>query len=341
MSTTVIRTHRGRLRRRSALVLTGLFALTFGLFAIAMTAGSFVVSLPDVTASVLHLVDNPPIDFIVRGIRLPRAATAVLAGLALGVSGAIFQRLLNNPLASPDFVGISSGAGLAAVLSIMFFSGGLGTPVWALIGGTVSALLVYLLAWRDGITGYRFILIGIGVAEFMTAITGYLLSRAEINDARAAMTWLVGSVGQAGGAEIAALAVTVAVLVPAATILERPLRTVELGDATARGLGLRVEPTRLALIGIALVLVAVATAATGPLAFVALLAGPIARRLLGPAHGSVPGAALVGGVIVLGADLICQHLLPTDLPTGVITGAVGAPYLIWLLATVNRKGGGG
>jgi len=202
-------------------------------------------------------------------------------------------------------------------------------------------VLVYLLAWRDGISGYRFILIGIGVSELMLSIVGYIVAKAEINEAREAMTWLVGSVGQAGTGELRALLVAVAVLVPVALLLDRSLRTLELGDDTARALGARVETARLALLGVAIVLVAFATAAAGPIMFVALMAGPIAVRLLGPASGGILAAGLVGAVIVLSADLAAEHALPVSLPTGVLTGVIGAPYLIWLLVTTNREGRGG
>ena len=175
----------------------------------------------------------------------------------------------------------------------------------------------------------------------MLSIVGYLLAKADIYDAREAMTWLVGSVGQAGAGELTALIVAVAVLLPVALLLDRPLRTLELGDDAAEALGARVEASRLALIAVSVVLIAFATAAAGPLMFVALIAGPVARRLLGPASGGILAAALVGATIVLTSELVAVHVLPIALPTGVVTGAIGAPYLIWLLATTNREGQGG
>jgi iron complex transport system permease protein len=155
------------------------------------------------------------------------------------------------------------------------------------------------------------------------------------------MTWLVGSVGHAGPAQLQALWVAVVLLVPLALVLDRPLRALELGDDAARMLGVRVELCRLGLIAVAITLIAFATAAAGPIMFVALIAGPIAMRLLGPASGGILAAALVGAVIVLAADLVAEHLLPAALPTGVVTGAIGAPYLMWLLVTANREGRGG
>jgi iron complex transport system permease protein len=338
----LVRAHRARHRRRAVVVTGALAVLAFALFVVTMMIGSYNLSAWEVIASTFHLKDDAAVDFIVRDLRLPVAVAALAVGLALGASGAIFQKLLANPLASPDFVGISSGASLFAVMSIVVFQA---SSTWisgsALLGALLSSAIIYLLAWRDGISGYRFILIGIGVSQFMLSIAAYVISRADISDAREAMTWLVGSVGQAGPGELRTLLVTLVVLLPAALLLDRPLRALELGDDAAKALGARVELARLGLITVSIVLVAFATAVAGPIMFVALVAGPIARRLLGPAPGGLAAAAFAGAVIVLGADLVTQHLLPIALPTGVITGAVGAPYLIWLLITVNREGRGG
>jgi iron complex transport system permease protein len=332
---------RRRLRVRTLLVTTLLAAVVVALFFLTLAIGSYRVPLLDVAGSALHLQQNPAVDFVVNGLRMPTALTALLAGFALGISGTVFQQLLGNPLASPDFVGVSSGAGLAAVAAITIFHiGGAEISLLAFAGAILSALLIYLLAWKDGITGYRFILIGIGVSAFFTALTGWVLSRSEIVEARAAMTWLTGSVGQAGNGEIRVLAATVVLASPVAVLLHRQLRVVALGDDAARALGARVEAIRLGLIGLSIVLVAVATAAAGPIMFVALVAGPIASRLLGPAPGLI-AAGFAGAMVLLSADLIGQHLLSVAVPTGVVTGAVGAPYLVWLLATANRRGVGG
>lgn len=337
-----VRTLRERRRGRAVGVCLGLAAIAFALFVLTMMVGSYFVSALDVITSVTHLSDRPAIDFIVRDLRLPRALAAVSVGLALGVSGTIFQQLLANPLASPDFIGISSGASLAAVSGIVVFhAGGLSVSMLALVGALLSALLIYLIAWRDGVSGYRLILVGIGVSQFMLALVTYLIARAELYDARAAMRWLIGSIGQSGNLELWILLVALVVLLPVALLLSRPLGVLELGDDTARMLGSRVELSRLGLIAVSIALLAFATAVAGPIAFVALVAGPIARRILGPAGGGILAAALVGAVVVLVADFASQHLLPASLPTGVVTGAIGAPYLIWILVTVNREGRGG
>ncbi|MDR7085595.1 iron complex transport system permease protein [Aeromicrobium panaciterrae] len=336
------RSSRATRNRRAYFVTVLLAAVAFVLFVLTMMLGSYAVSAPDVLASMLHVRDDPSVDFIVRDLRLPTAIAGLAVGIALGISGHLFQRVLGNPLASPDFVGISSGASLFAVSAIVLFNAS-STLISgsALFGALLSSALIYLLAWRDGITGYRFILIGIGVSQLMISLVGYIVSHASIHEAREAMTWLVGTVGQAGSGELRTLVVALVILVPLILALERPLRALELGDDTAKALGARVELHRLGLIGAAIVLIGFAVAVAGPIMFVALIAGPIAQRLVGQAAGGILAAGCVGAIITLGADLVSHQLLPVDLPTGVITGVIGAPYLIWLLVTVNKEGRGG
>ncbi len=337
-----IRSARAVRNRRAYVITTLLAVVAFVLFVISMMVGSYAVSAPDVLASVLHLRDNPSVDFIVRDLRLPTALAGLAVGVALGVSGQLFQRVLGNPLASPDFVGISSGASFFAVSAIVLFDAS-STLISgsALVGALLSAGMIYLLAWRDGITGYRFILIGIGITQLMVSLIGYIVSHASIHEAREAMTWLVGSVGQAGSGELRTLLVGLAVLLPVIVGLERSLRALELGDDTAKALGARVELNRLGLLGASIVLVGFAVAVAGPIMFVALIAGPIAQRLVGRTAGGIVAAGCVGAIITLGADLVSHQVLPVDLPTGVVTGLIGAPYLIWLLVTVNKEGRGG
>ena len=341
MTAVVVAGRRTR-RRRASTVTAALVVVAFGLFILTMMIGSYYVPAWDVVTSAFHLRDEPSVDFIVRDLRLPTATAGLAVGFALGVSGLLFQKLLGNPLASPDFVGISSGASMFAVSSIILFGAGASMiSASALAGALVSALIIYLLAWRDGISGYRFVLIGIGLSQFMMSIVGYIVARAELYEARQAMTWLVGTVGQAGSTELRVLIGALLVLIPAALVLQRPLRVLELGDDTAKALGAHVELSRVALIAVAIVLIGFATAVAGPILFVALIAGPIAQRIVGHSGGGIIAAGLVGSIIVLGADLVAHHVVPVDLPTGVITGIIGAPYLIWLLATVNREGRGG
>ena len=328
---------RGR-RRRSLSVNAALAAVVGVLLLVTLTMGSVRLSARQVVLSLLGVMDNDAVNFVVQDIQWPQAKAAIATGLALGLAGTLFQQLLRNPLASPDFVGISSGASVAAVAGIVIYDfGGLGIPALAVIGAVVSSVLMYVLAWKDGINGYRFILIGIGVSTFMYGLVGYLLTHSRLEEAREAMHWLTGSVGQSGNTEVNLLLVALAVLVPLSLVLRRLLRSLELGDDTARVLGTNAETARLVLIAVAVVLTGLATAVAGPLIFVALVAGPIADRLLGPAAGGLLAAASVGAALVLASDYVAVSLLPTQLPTGVVTGAVGAPYLLWLLATTNRE----
>ncbi|GAA4087166.1 FecCD family ABC transporter permease [Nonomuraea soli] len=337
-----VRADRRRRTTRTAVVTGGLTLVVFALFVVTMMVGSFRLTAAEVLGSLLGTIDDPSLDFVVLGLRLPTAATGLAVGLALGASGTIFQHLLRNPLASPDFVGMSSGASLAAVSGIVFLQvGGLAVAGLALGGAVIAALLMYLLAWKDGVSGYRFILIGIGVAAFFDGLIGFVLTRAQLFEARQAMHWLTGSVGQANPTELRLLLGALVVLLPVAMMLQRQLRMLELGDDAARGLGVSAELSRAGLLATSVVLLALAVAAAGPIVFVALVAGPIANRLLGPATGGIAPAALVGAAVLLTSDLVAVHLLPTPLPTGVVTGAVGAPYLLWLLATTNRQGTGG
>jgi iron complex transport system permease protein len=338
----VVTVRRAR-RRRGTVVTAGLAGVAAALFVLTMVVGDYDIGPVQVVASLLGLGDDPAADFVVRDLRLPVAAAALGTGLALGVAGSIFQRLLGNPLASPDFVGVSSGASLFAVSMILLGGGaGLAVSASALVGAVVTAFAVYVLAFRGAVSGYRFILIGIGVQQLCTSLISYVVARADVFEAREAMTWLVGSVGRAGDTELTVLWATLVVLLPLALVLSRSLATLELGDDAAKALGVRVERSRLVLLAVSVALTAVAVAVTGPLLFVALVAGPIAHRLLGPASsGGLLAAGAVGAIVLLSADLVAQNVLPTSLPAGVVTGLLGAPYLIWLLASVNREGRGG
>lgn len=327
-------------RVRTVAVVSALAAAVLCLFVLATMLGSSLLNPVEVLAGLFGFGEGSA-NFVVRELRLPRAIAALLVGLALGASGTIFQRVLANPLASPDFLGVASGAGTATVAAIVFFgASGLVLPAAAIGGAVVSAALIWVLAWRRGISGYRFILVGIGVAAFAQSITHYLVARAEFSDARTAMTWLIGSVGMASVQSIVVLAVAAALLVPAGAVIARRLRALELGDETARGLGAAVQRDRMLVLGCAVVLIALATSAAGPLAFVALLAGPLAGILLGAAGPSIAAAALTGAVITQLADLVAQHALPWPLSTGIVTGFVGAPYIAWLIVSANRKGVG-
>lgn len=330
-----------------------LAAAVVALFAASVLLGNYTVTIPDFFTIVFnHLTGGeriPGASFIVMENKLPRAVIGVMVGLAFGLAGALFQTMLRNPLASPDVIGISYGASAAAVTAIVLF-GASGAMVSgaALAGALGVAALIYAISsggtlrgtTRGDAAGNRLILAGVGIAAALHAVVSFLMTRADIRTAADALVWLNGSLNSASWDRAGVLALALATLIPAVIAVAGPLRILELGPDTAAGLGIRVGATRLALVTIAVALAAVATAAAGPVAFVAFLASPIARRAAGKA--SLPASALVGALIVLAADYFAANLAPllldgTVLPVGVITGALGAPFLLWLLVTANRK----
>ena len=338
---------RGPLNRTAVLA-----AAVVVMFFVSVLLGSYTVTVPDFFTIVTnHLTGGPKIpgaSFIVMENKLPHAVIGTMIGVAFGLAGALFQTMLRNPLASPDVIGISSGASAAAVVAIVVF-GASGATVSgvALAGALAVAVLIYAISsgrnrgpGRGNAAGNRLVLAGVGIAAALQAVVGFLMTRADIRTAADALVWLNGSLNSATWERAGVLFLALAVLVPAVVFIAGPLRILELGDDAAAGLGLRVAATRLALVVIAVSLAAVATAAAGPVAFVAFLAGPIARRFTG--RPGLPASALVGALIVLAADYFAANLAPlllggTVLPVGVVTGALGAPFLLWLLVTTNRK----
>jgi iron complex transport system permease protein len=286
---------------------------------------------------------DPGTTLVVQQLRLPRALVGLLAGAAFGLSGAVYQTVTRNPLASPDMIGLIQGAGTAVVAGVTFgWTAGIGVQTLGLLGALATALVVYVLAWRGGTSGYRVILVGIGVSWICTSVTDYLVARTGRFQANAALGWLVGNLNGRSWDQVVPLALALAVLLPATLLLGRLMRTLQLGDDVATGLGTPVQPVRLALLLAGVGLVAFATAAAGPVTFVALAAPQIAQRLAGAAWPPLLASALTGALAVIGADLIARTLIDgTELPVGVVTGVLGAPVLLWLLGRVNRAGSGG
>ena len=325
---------------RTPRVILSLSVVAVALALISIAVGAYTLSLPDLMAT-LFGGGTPSDRFIVLKLRLPRVLLAVLVSIGFGLAGALFQSLLRNALASPDIIGISGGASVAAVLSLLVFGAtGLVVPLSALLGALVVAFTIYLLSWRSGMNGMRFVLIGVGIAFMAQAVLGYLITRGDVRDAQQALVWMVGGLGGSSWGDILIMAVSLAVLLPAVVVLAAKLRMLQLGDDLAAGLGVSVQRSRLALIVVAVALVAIATALVGPLAFVAFVSAPIARRLVGGGGLALVPSALVAIVLVLGSDFVAQHLIATgaQVPTGIVTGIVGAPYLLWLISTTNREG---
>ncbi|MDH6699428.1 iron complex transport system permease protein [Streptomyces sp. MAA16] len=333
---------RARRRARFTTVCAALVLSVLAVFTLALCTGDLAVPVADVWSTLLGGGDAGT-RFVVVELRLPRALLALLVGFCLGLSGALFQALLRNPLASPDVIGVGSGAAVAAVLaSLVWGVSGLALSGAAFAGALVAGAAIYLLAWRHGVGGHRLVLIGVGVGAGLSSVVSYLMTRSEVTEAQQAFVWLAGSLNARSWPHFWPLLLASAVLVPLSFAASRAMPALQLGDGTAAGLGARVERDRLALLACATALTGVATAAAGPVGFVAFVAPPIARRLL-PGHGAVLlPAALAGAALTAAADLLGQHLLPqTQLPVGIVTSVVGAPYLLWLLARAHRVGTGG
>ena len=334
----VARARRER-RRRRALVTGVLGVLVVVVYAASLMVGQTFYG-PDEVWAVLRGETVPGASFTVGELRLPRASMAVLTGAAFGLAGVTFQTMLRNPLASPDVIGISSGASAAAVVALVVLElSSTATSVVAILAALATALMIYALAFKDGVVGSRLILIGIGVAAMLDSVVAYVIVRAAQWGLQVAMRWLTGSLNNAAWDQVAPLAIAVVVAAPVLLSQARALELLQHGDDSAASLGVPVERTRLLCICTAVVLIAFATAASGPIAFVAFLAGPIAARVVGPGGSLMVPAALVGALLVLTADLAGQFAFDARYPVGVITGVLGAPYLVYLLVRTHRSGG--
>lgn len=302
-----------------------------------LTLGSFPLPLGQVL-NALTGSGSDDANFIVLDLRLPRVLVAALIGPMLAMSGAIFQGLVRNPLVSPDIIGINAGAAVAAVFWIVTGQDLALLPVVAFAGALGAAVTIYLLSWKGRISAPRLVLVGIGVNAFLMAGTTLLVVRARINDASRAVQWMAGTVYASDWADVWLLAIVLAVLTPAGIVLMWVLRVMQVGDLTARSVGLPLERTRLALIVVGCAFSAVAVSVAGPIGFVALMVPHLARMLAGPMSGSVfVLAGVLGALLVLGADLVGQHALPVGMPVGVLTSAVGAPYFLYLLYRTNTQ----
>ncbi len=326
-----------------ALVLVCLFsaaALAAGVVSLGM--GDYPVPLGEVVLALAGGGD-PISAHVVTEMRLPRVASGAGVGAAFALAGAVFQRVVRNPLVSPDVIGINAGASAGAVLAITVLGGStLFTVAGALIGAFASAALCYLVAYQGGVSGYRLVLVGIGVTALSSALTSYLLTRAELHDAQRASIWLTGSLANRSWSHAGVIAGALLVSVPVAVILARRLRLLELGDDMARTLGIGPDGARSALLGSGVVLAALATAAAGPIAFVALVAPQIVRRLLNESTAGLAASAACGAMLTVAADLAARSLFaPIELPVGVLTAVAGAPFLLVLLARANRIGRSG
>ncbi|HCS4740553.1 TPA: iron-enterobactin ABC transporter permease [Escherichia coli] len=312
----------------SACVVAGIWGLRSGAVTLE-TSQVFAALMGDAPRSMTMVVTE---------WRLPRVLMALLIGAALGVSGAIFQSLMRNPLGSPDVMGFNTGAWSGVLVAMVLFGQDLTAIALSMVGGIVTSLLVWLLAWRNGIDTFRLIIIGIGVRAMLVAFNTWLLLKASLETALTAGLWNAGSLNGLTWAKTSPSAPIIILMLIAAALLVRRMRLLEMGDDTACALGVSVERSRLLMMLVAVVLTAAATALAGPISFIALVAPHIARRISGTARWGLTQAALCGALLLLAADLCAQQLfMPYQLPVGVVTVSLGGIYLIVLLIQESRK----
>lgn len=320
-----------------------LAAATFLVFCLSIGVGDFPIGLPRVIATIVGRGERVD-EFVIMDLRMPRALAGVVVGVALGVSGALTQSIARNPLASPDVLGITNGAGAVAVF-LVTVSGGtaaavvdsVGLSAAALLGGLGTGLLVYFLAWRRGIDGLRLILIGISVSAVMEALTTWLLVSADIRDVAKAQAWLVGSLDDRSWDEVQVAVWGTLVLLVVVAGAAFQFKPMHLGDDVAAGLGVRYSAVRAVLLLCAVLLAGVAVSAAGPVPFVALVAPQVAMRLARCPTPPLVASALFGALLLTGSDLVARTALPVSLPVGVVTAAIGGPFLVYLLVRANRR----
>jgi iron complex transport system permease protein len=330
----------GRIDIRAVVVIVVLVALSLLVAVFALGSGDYPLSPGRVINAVFG--DGTRIEeLVVMQWRMPRVLLALVLGAALGVSGAIFQSITRNPLGSPDIIGFNTGAYTGALVVLLVIgdnTGYYGTASGALIGGIATALLVYLLAFKRGVQGFRLIIVGIAISAVLASVNTWLILKADLEEAMSAAVWGAGTLNGLGWPQARPVLIILVLLLPFLVIASRQLPMLDLGDDAARALGIRAEPARLGLIIVGVALTAVATAAAGPIAFVALAAPQLARRLTRTAGVSLMPAAAMGALLLIVSDLIAQRAFaPTQLPVGVVTVSIGGLYLIWLLAREARR----
>ena len=271
-------------------------------------------------------------------LRAARIVAALLVGAALGLSGAIFQVISGNTLGSPDIIGFTNGAATGALLQIIVFnSGPVEVAAGAVIGGLATSLLVWLMTRHTGLRGFRLVLVGIGVGSTLAALNSLLVVRASLTQAQTAASWLAGSLNDIVWERSFALMIAMALVVPALLFVTRPLGAIRFGDNVAAGLGVSVNRYRVAALFIGVLLVSLATATTGPVAFVALAAPHIAKTLTKTTGVGLTSSALMGALLVFGSDLIGRYVIPGGMQVGVVTGAIGGLYLMYLIYLERKK----
>lgn len=333
-----IKTGRRQRQRRWILVTSFLTALSGILCCAMLLLGNTIYPVSDVIR-VLSGEQIQGVSFAVNTIRLPRMLAGFFAGFAFGIAGNTFQTMLRNPLANPNVIGITTGSSAAAVFCIVILhASGAIVSIASVIAGLATVLLIYILSRGKSFSIGRLILIGIGIQAMLGAVISYLLLIGAEQDLPAAFRWLSGSLNGSQIRELPPLIFSVIIFAPILVILGKHLSILELGEQSATSLGVNTDKTRIMLIISSVIMISLATATTGPIAFVSFLSGPIAKRLVGTGFSNAIPAGLVGVNLVLAADLIGQFAFEVRYPVGIITGILGAPYLIFLLIQMNRKG---
>ncbi|CAM5732561.1 FecCD family ABC transporter permease [Streptomyces pseudogriseolus] len=328
-----------RLDVRALTVVVLLMLLALGASVLLIGTGDFPMSASDVLTTLAGQGDEGQ-EIVVTELRLPRVLVGLLVGASLGIGGALFQSISRNPLGSPDILGLGQGATAGALTVIVLFSGTANqVALGALAGGLLTGAAIYVLAWKRGVHGYRLVLVGIGVSAVVTAVNGYLLTKSDIVDAARAVVWMTGSLDGRDWKQVWPLLALCAVLVPVVLANSRALHMTEMGDDVSNALGVRVERLRLVLMLCAVLLTASATAAAGPVSFVALTAPQLARRLTRAPGPNLVASMCMGAALLVLADVLSQRAFGAEqLPVGVVTGVLGGLYLLWLLVTERRAG---
>jgi iron complex transport system permease protein len=328
-----------RFEKRGFVVYLCLLVAIVGVGLASLLIGDYDISPSQVLASFVGGADDRLAAYFVIEIRLPRIVAGLLCGAALGLSGAIFQTLSGNPLGSPDIIGFTKGAATGALVIIVLFAGStLMVALGAVVGGLITAVLVYGLSWNRGAPGYRLVLVGIGVGATLGALNALLVVKAPLATAQTAVHWLAGSLNASLWYEVANTAALLLIPLLIVFFQCRSLGLLAYGDAVATGLGARTESSRRVLMFSGVLLMAAATALAGPISFVALVAPHLVKRLTNSAGTALVGAALMGAFLVILSDLIARRVFaPDELAVGVVTGSLGGIYLVALLALEWRR----
>lgn len=326
---------------KNATIVSTLAVVAFILAVLCLAIGSVSIPIRDVLLSLVGM-NGEGSDLIIRQFRLPRIVAALLIGAALAVSGSLLQGVIRNPLASPDLLGVTGGASVAVVAFMTVFTGYSihFVPIIAIAGAFVVAVVIYLFAWKEGVTPFRLVLIGIGISTAMSALTMFLLLSGPAYLAAQVLNWMTGSLYGTNWSYIKAIWPWIVALIPLSLLCAKELDIQALGEETAIGLGSRLQMSRLVAILLSVALAGVAVGIAGTISFIGLLAPHMARKLVGNRYGIViPTAALIGAIVLLLADLAGRMLfLPLDIPAGVFTAGVGAPFFLYLLFRRKRPG---